>query len=64
MGTHTVHMDCIKCRAKDSFVYTFDTRNPVTGEAFCLGCGCYYSTIEKKLTKKELTELRKIYEWG
>jgi len=39
-------------------------RDPVTGEAFCLGCGCYYATIEKKLTKRELAALRKEYEWG
>ena len=64
MGTHTVHMDCVKCRAKDSLVYTFDTRSLITSEAFCLSRGCYYSTIERKLGKRELAELRKDYEWG
>lgn len=33
MGTHTVHADCVKCRGKDSLIYTFDTRNPISGEA-------------------------------
>lgn len=64
MGTHTVRADCVKCREKDSLIYTFDTKNPVTGEAFYLSCGIYYGTIEKKLRKKELAELRKEYEWG
>jgi len=49
---------------KTLLVYTFDTRNPVTSEAFCLSCGIYYGTIEKKPGKKELAELRKDYEWG
>jgi hypothetical protein len=64
MGTNTVRTNCVKCGGKDSLIYIFDTRSPVTGEAFCLGCGCYYGTIEKKLTKRELAELRKEYEWG
>jgi hypothetical protein len=64
MGTHTVHADCAKCREKDYLIYTFDTRNPISGEAFCLDCGRYYGTIEKKLAKIELAELRKEYEWG
>ena len=64
MGTHTVHADCVKCTGKDSLIYAFDTRNPISGEAFCLNCGRYYSTIEKKPAKKELAGLRKEYGGG
>ena len=63
MGTHTVRTDCIKCRTKESFVYSFESKNPATDEAFCLSCGCYYSTVEKKLSQEELKDLRKEYEW-
>jgi len=64
MGTHTVRMDCVKCKAKDSFVYSFESKNPAKGEAFCLNCGRYYGTVDKRLAKKELAELRKEYEWS
>jgi hypothetical protein len=64
MGIHTVHIDCVKCGREDSLVNTYDTRNPFASDAFCLSCGCNYIVIEKKLTTRELTELRKDYEWG
>lgn len=63
MGTHTVRTDCLKCDTRDSFVFSYDTKNTACNEAFCLNCGWSYKTIERKLNKEELEELRNEYEW-
>lgn len=63
MGTHTVRTDCLKCNKRDTFVFSYDTKNTACNEAFCLNCGWSYRTIEGKLKREELEELRKEYEW-
>lgn len=63
IGTHSVRTDCPKCKTENAYVYSFDTKNTIRGEAFCLNCGIYYMTVEKRLSKRELQDFRKEYEW-
>lgn len=63
MGTHTVRTDCLKCNAKESYVFSYSTKDPFSFDAFCLNCGLYYKSARGKLDKEELKELRKEYDW-
>lgn len=59
MSTHTVRADCLKCNVKESYVFSYNTKD----SAFCLNCGWSYETVNRKLSQEELKDLREEYEW-
>ena len=63
MGTFNDSMDCWKCGTKNSLMVSGNTRHPNENNGVCLECGYIFYTKEEKMTKKELENERKEYEY-